>query len=149
MKELKTGGVIAIVATITLVIGLVLGAVFTSNSSLGGVNFEKEVFKVGFKAGSPAVDVVNSSGQVVGVINLPSTATLTSAGVGTFSGANTFSGATAFTGTITASATSTFNGTTISKCNVTYDGATTTTAYYTYASGTSVVATTTKPALCQ
>ena len=51
-------------------------------------------------------------------------------------------------GAVVTSGASSLTGATTLQCAKIYNGATTTTAYYIYANATSVLATTTKPALC-
>lgn len=75
----KNGVLIGVVASVTLVIGILIGSFFV-NPSFGGVNFEKEIFKIGLWAGSPAEQIVNSDAQIIGELNLPTTATGTFAG---------------------------------------------------------------------
>lgn len=52
------------------------------------------------------------------------------------------------TGTTTITGATSINNNATVKCPIFYDGATTSVAYYSYVSGDAVIATTTKPALC-
>lgn len=59
-----------VVAVIALIAGLVIGyAVSPSPGALGGlVHNTQEIFTKGIQAGSPGVEVINSSGQFVGTV---------------------------------------------------------------------------------
>lgn len=89
--------------TVYVLVGLVvvLGAFvllseFGKPVSFGGlVHNTQEIFSAGIKAGSSAAEVINSSGQWVGALNLSTSDSATLAGT------NTFSGASSFTSTVT------------------------------------------------
>ncbi len=77
-QNFKPGILIGVAASVALIVGLLIGVFASSGSNpLAGVNFEKEVFKPGIWAGSPATQIVNSSAQIIGTISTANLITAT------------------------------------------------------------------------
>jgi len=149
-----------------ILIGLLVVAAFIVNDLfvigvlrdqpiVGGlVHNVQEIFSAGIKAGSSAVEVINSSGQwVYGILTSESA---------TFSGSSTFSGAVSASGAVTFSGVPKVEATASSTMQIGDSGAgvgagcillgdsggATSTPVYITATGETITATTTKPDIC-
>jgi len=79
-QNFKPGVLIGVAASVALIVGLLIGVFASSGSNplnTGGVNFEKEIFKYGMYAGSPATQIVNSSAEYIGTITTANLITTT------------------------------------------------------------------------
>lgn len=140
-----------------LVGGLVGNLLIPKVVSLGGVSYDKTY--------AYDLDVSNNAtlknATISGTTSLTGASTLASATVtgatvlngGLTMDTNKFTvadttGNTSIGGTLGVTGTTTINSNATVKCPIFYDGVTTSVAYYSYVSGGNVIATTTKPALC-